>query len=365
MAFVDVRMPPGWDGLETIGHLWRAQPDLQVVICTAYSDFSWDDIRRRLGQVDNLLILKKPFDNVEVLQLVHALTGQWTLAQQARLRLADLEAHLRTRTAELERTPVQLLPELSERPQREDALRQAQKIEAMGQLTSGVAHDFNNLLTIIQGHASLRLDSPPSDEKVADSLKEISRAAERAAALTRQLLAFGRKQLLPGTSTEGQTSWFRAFPPEGRCPPSITPEPGLVLKRAGPAETVLVVEDERTLRELLRLMLERQGYCVLEAADGAAGLQVWRENQGRVDLLLSDMVMPGGMSGLQLAEELRRHAPDLKVLFSSGYSQDLFSSGLRRMQRAGFLPKPYRPQELGRTVRACLDGESNASLLQP
>ena len=74
LAFVDGRMPPGWDGVETIVHLWKAYPDLQVVICTAYSDYSWEQIIERVGQSDSLVILKKPFDAVEVLQLAHAMT---------------------------------------------------------------------------------------------------------------------------------------------------------------------------------------------------------------------------------------------------------------------------------------------------
>ena len=78
-AFVDMRMPPGWDGLETIEHLWAVDPDLQIVICTAYSDRSWSEIRTRLGVSDKLLILKKPFDAIEVSQLAHALTKKWEL----------------------------------------------------------------------------------------------------------------------------------------------------------------------------------------------------------------------------------------------------------------------------------------------
>ncbi len=79
MAFVDMRMPPGWDGVETVKHIWAVQPDLQVVICTAYSDYSWDDIIAELGQADSLLILKKPFDNAEVRQLAHSLIEKWNL----------------------------------------------------------------------------------------------------------------------------------------------------------------------------------------------------------------------------------------------------------------------------------------------
>jgi len=93
MAFVDVRMPPGWDGIETIQHLWQEYQDLQVVICTAYSDYSWHDTIRQLGQTDRLLILKKPFDNVEVCQIACALTEKWHL-------LHDLDEMVKQRTAE-------------------------------------------------------------------------------------------------------------------------------------------------------------------------------------------------------------------------------------------------------------------------
>lgn len=73
MAFVDVRMPPGWDGIEVIPRLWVADPDLPVVICTAHSDYSWEDIFEKLGNTDHLFILKKPFERIEVLQLAHTL----------------------------------------------------------------------------------------------------------------------------------------------------------------------------------------------------------------------------------------------------------------------------------------------------
>src|SRR5882672_6096684 len=91
MAFVDVRMPPGWDGVETIGRIWQVYPELQVVICTAYSDYSWKDITSQFGHSDNVLILKKPFDNIEVLQMAHALTQKWFLTQQAKSQLFNLD----------------------------------------------------------------------------------------------------------------------------------------------------------------------------------------------------------------------------------------------------------------------------------
>jgi CheY-like chemotaxis protein len=79
LAFIDVRMPPGWDGVETTSRIWERYPDLQVVICTAYSDYSWEDMLRKLGFSDRLLILKKPFDNIEVLQSAIAMTEKWRL----------------------------------------------------------------------------------------------------------------------------------------------------------------------------------------------------------------------------------------------------------------------------------------------
>jgi signal transduction histidine kinase len=95
MAFVDMRMPPGWDGLETVERLWQADPRLQVVICTAYSDHRWEEVLARLPLREQLLIVKKPFDMVEVLQLAHALTAKWTLARQAEERQRELEATVR------------------------------------------------------------------------------------------------------------------------------------------------------------------------------------------------------------------------------------------------------------------------------
>ena len=90
LAFVDGRMPPGWDGIETIQRLWQADPELQTVLCTAYADYSWQEIRRILGETDSLLIIKKPFDNMEVLQLAHALTRKWELAREVKGRLHQL-----------------------------------------------------------------------------------------------------------------------------------------------------------------------------------------------------------------------------------------------------------------------------------
>ena len=95
MAFVDVRMPPGWDGIETIVQLWRVDPDLQIILCTAYSDYSWKELCARIGATDQMVILKKPFDAIEVLQLANALAKKWSLLQQTRPKVQDLESRHR------------------------------------------------------------------------------------------------------------------------------------------------------------------------------------------------------------------------------------------------------------------------------
>ena len=87
VAFVDIRMPPGWDGIETVKHIWVEDPHLQVVLCTAYTDYSWDDIIAELGLGDSLFILKKPFDIIEVCQLASALTAKWNPDRETPLKL--------------------------------------------------------------------------------------------------------------------------------------------------------------------------------------------------------------------------------------------------------------------------------------
>ncbi|MDR3405979.1 MAG: response regulator [Chthoniobacter sp.] len=321
MAFVDIRMPPGWDGVETISRIWKMYPELQVVICTAYSDYSWEEMIREIGRTDNLVILKKPFDTVEVLQLAHTLTQKWTLNHQLRGHLTTLDEVVARRTEELQTANRRLRQEMEEREQAqkelvesearfakafqaspipmalqsltterfidvndafisvcgltrleivsrtprelelcldleshdqlfaqlrhgrsvrnfdyplqsrtggrrecvisadafslgsemvalvatvditeqrdlEKQLRHSQKLEAVGQFAAGVAHDFNNMLTVIQGHVSLQLATKQLDKGMTSSLEQVSLAAERAASLTRQLLAFSRKQVV-------------------------------------------------------------------------------------------------------------------------------------------------------------------------
>ena len=125
MAFVDVRMPPGWDGVETAQRIWELDPNLQIVLCTAYSDYSWDQMFAKLGHHDGLLILKKPFDAVEALQLAHALTEKWRLHQQARQKLEVLEGMVAERTRELQVANGALQAEVEEHRRAEESLHES------------------------------------------------------------------------------------------------------------------------------------------------------------------------------------------------------------------------------------------------
>jgi diguanylate cyclase (GGDEF)-like protein len=124
VAFVDMRMPPGWDGLETIENIWKIDPAINVVICTAYSDYEWDDIIKRFGMCDRLLLLKKPFDSAEVRQFACALTEKWNLASQAALKMQELEHLVESRTSELHSINVRLQDQITQTQAAERHLRE-------------------------------------------------------------------------------------------------------------------------------------------------------------------------------------------------------------------------------------------------
>jgi signal transduction histidine kinase/DNA-binding response OmpR family regulator len=381
----------------------------------------------------------------------------------------------------------------------EEQFRQSQKMEAFGQLASGVAHDFNNILAVIQLQAELlKYEANLSLEQLG-SADEIAQAAQRATKLTRQLLLFSRQQtmqphdlnlsevvanlakLLQRTLGEDIQVQFKhpsepllihadagmldqillnltvnardALPKGGRItietsaaefdditaiqtpqaragafaclsvadtgcgiPPEILPrifEPFFTTKEVGkgtglglatcfgivqqhkgwisvcsevgrgttfrvylprlrkasdenasrpaPAsirggsETILLVEDESALRTAVRTALTRLGYRVLEAATGAEALAIWQQDRDAIRLLLTDLVMPGGLTGKDLADELLKQNPKLKVIYVSGYQAEFAAQDSLLKEGVNFLVKPFESHKLALTVRNCLD----------
>jgi CheY-like chemotaxis protein len=123
----------------------------------------------------------------------------------------------------------------------------------------------------------------------------------------------------------------------------------------GGGETILIVEDDQALRESVRQCLSQLGYRLLEADCGAAALEVWRQHPHQIQLLLTDVVMPGGLTGKELGERLQREDPCLKVVYVSGYSSDIFTRDYQSAPEVAFLAKPFPAQLLAQTIRACLD----------
>lgn len=200
VAFVDMRMPPGWDGVQTIEELWRIDPTLQVVLATAYSDQSWEAVLERIGGNHQLLILRKPFENIEVWQIAHALCQKWKAELSARIREASLEQEVSTRTVELEQNNAHLVAEMAARQQLnaqrlvlERRLLESQKLESLGVVASGIAHDFNNLLTAVVANASLLRDDNKANPDAMECIRNIESASMTAAGLCHQMLAYAGK----------------------------------------------------------------------------------------------------------------------------------------------------------------------------
>jgi signal transduction histidine kinase len=149
LAFVDMRMPPGMDGLQTIERLWEIDPDLQIVICSAYSEYDWGEVLTRLARPSQLLVVKKPFEAIEVLQCANAMTSKWRSERELREHLFALERTVRQRTSSLEEANAQLREQMRLREAVEIELGIAQKLESVGRLASGIAHEINTPIQYI------------------------------------------------------------------------------------------------------------------------------------------------------------------------------------------------------------------------
>ncbi len=147
---------------------------------------------------------------------------------------------------------------------------------------------------------------------------------------------------------------FEIFFPASSKPVERISQPSQNQPVRGGTETILLVEDEPVLRELARAILQDYDYRVLEASNGVEALKVWEQHQGQIDLLLTDMVMPQGISGRELAQELKTRKPALKVIYTSGYSSDVMGNEIGTCE-VRFLQKPYPPPQLAHMVRECLD----------
>jgi CheY-like chemotaxis protein len=131
--------------------------------------------------------------------------------------------------------------------------------------------------------------------------------------------------------------------------------------REGGGETILLVEDDPDVRTLASCVLQDAGFTVLEAADGHLAIAAWRDFSGKIDLLLTDMMMPGGLSGTDVGQRFLADRPEGKVIFSSGYSVELFGDDISLRNDFHFLPKPYLAQQLIDAVTGALTNTQHAA----
>ncbi|MBN1205341.1 MAG: response regulator [Myxococcaceae bacterium] len=195
VAFVDIRMPPGIDGVETTSRLWKDDPDLQVVICSAYADYSWEEMMQRLGLSQRLLILRKPFDGIEVRQLAYALTEKWELLRSSRLHMEDLTRAVEERTRQLTDANARLV--------------HSQRLQGLGRLSAGLAHEINNPLSFILANLGFMRTELAGENLGAKTLQDLREAtaesidgAERIRRIIQNIKLFSRLDEQPRTRVD-------------------------------------------------------------------------------------------------------------------------------------------------------------------
>jgi CheY-like chemotaxis protein len=215
-------------------------------------------------------------------------------------------------------------------------------LEEANRVAGYVAHELNNLLTVIQINTEFLLESARENPESAEELEEIQTAAKRASILARQLLASSR--LEPFDSVVAEASLKKKTAARFAVATGKTPRI---------AETILLVEDEASVRTLAKKVLAQRGYRVLEASDGAIALRIAASHVGEIDLILTDVEMPN-LGGRGMVEELRELSPGMRVLFMSGYRKDEVFADAESAADTPYLQKPFTSETLYSEVRAAL-----------